>query len=345
MQTLEIINPLDHPEWDKLVLTSSGCSVFHTSFWARVLHDSYGYRPCYLARKCSDRLDVLVPMMEIQSLLTGKRGVSLPFTDYCEPIVQDENGWRDAMAYLKEYGKNAKWKYLEIRGGGDWFGQIPLFSHFYGHILKLQTDTDALYAQLKSSTKRNIGKATREGVTVVRSNTLDAVRSYYTLHCLTRKKHGLPPQPYSFFQNIFKHIISRGHGEIGLAEFHGKIIAGALYLHFGNEATYKFGASDSKYLHLRPNDLLMWEAIQHYSRNGYGKFCFGRTEPDNAGLRQFKRGWGAEETVIRYYKYDMGNSEFITETASISSLSTRIIQMMPLPVSKLIGHMLYRHVG
>jgi len=32
---------------------------------------------------------------------------------------------------------------------------------------------------------------------------------YYRLHCLTRKRHGLPPQPTGFFQKIQEHIIAK----------------------------------------------------------------------------------------------------------------------------------------
>jgi len=31
---LEIINPLDYPEWDKIVLSTTNCSFFYSSAWA-----------------------------------------------------------------------------------------------------------------------------------------------------------------------------------------------------------------------------------------------------------------------------------------------------------------------
>src|SRR3989304_3383926 len=44
---LKVINPLDYPEWDKLVLSTRDYSFFHSSAWVRVLYDSYGYRLLY----------------------------------------------------------------------------------------------------------------------------------------------------------------------------------------------------------------------------------------------------------------------------------------------------------
>jgi hypothetical protein len=327
------------------MVLASGGSFFHTSFWARVLHDSYNYRPCYLTRVHNGAFTALLPLMEVRSFLTGRRGVSLPFTDYCDPIMSDQDTLQETLGFLKAHGGREKWKYWELRGGELLKDQAPFSSFYYRHILKLSPDVDVLYSQLKGSTKRNIKKASREGVSVYQSNSLDAVKMFYRLHCMTRKKNGVPPQPFYFFERINDHIISRGHGQVLLAAHQGKTIAGAIFLHFGNEAIYKFGASDSSYLHLRPNDLVMWEAIQWYCRSGYTRFCFGRTDADDAGLRQFKNGWGAEETVIRYFTYDIRRKAFRSGKASGVSVPAMIFRRMPVPLSQCIGRALYRHVG
>ena len=34
--------------------------------------------------------------------------------------------------------------------------------------------------------------------------------------------------------------------------------------------------------------------------NDYSTFDFGRTESGNEGLREFKRGWGTDETTLSY---------------------------------------------
>ncbi|HEY6011813.1 MAG TPA: GNAT family N-acetyltransferase [Nitrospirota bacterium] len=290
-------------------------------------------------------MQTLLPVMEVNSFLTGKRGVSLPFTDYCDPIVNDPNDLLNALDYLKEHAEQARWKYLELRGGADLLPDVPFSSSYYLHTLALRADVEALNSQLKASTKRNIKKALREGVSVRWSNSLDAVKTFYHLHCLTRKKHGLPPQPFYFFQKIHAHLISQGHGQILLAEHQGKPIAAAVYLHFGSEAIYKFGASDISYLHLRPNDLVMWEAVQWYGRNGFIRFSFGRTDFEDEGLRQYKRGWGAEERIIKYMTYDLEQKAFRREKTSVTGRHTALLRKMPIPFLKAAGYVLYRHMG
>lgn len=342
---LEIVDPLRNPQWDDLVRGTAGSSVFHTSAWARVLHDSYGYRPRYVVSVSHDRLDVLVPFMEIDSIVTGRRGVSLPFTDYCEPVVAQPGRWESIQARIREQARTASWKYIELRGGEGYLGGEASSSSFYHHVLPLLPDPDRVYERVKSSTKRNIQKAQREGVVVTERSDEDAVRIFYRLHCLTRKRHGVPPQPFRFFEMIHRHVIRQGLGAVYLAEYRGAVVGGAVYFHFGTEALYKFGASDSAYQQARPNDALMWEAIKRYCRNGYRTFSFGRTDTDNEGLRKFKLGWGAEEQTIRYYQFDLGTNRYRPGQAGRPRLATMLFQRMPIFLLKFLGKALYRHIG
>ncbi len=341
---IHTINPLTFPDYDKMVLAAGG-SIFHTSYWARVLQESYFYRPSYLVNIHHGIIDFLIPLMEVNSWLTGRRGVSLPFTDYCEPIINDVNNGRDVMNHLIEYGSSAQWKYLELRGGEQIFGQVPSSSSYYRHVLKLSKNVDAVYARLKGRMRTSVKKAVREGVTINRSNTLDAVKMYYNLHCITRKKHGVPPQPFHFFRRIYDHIINQGHGQVVLATFQGNTIAGAIFFQYGHEAIHKFGASDSRYLHLRPNDLIMWDTIQWYCCNGFTQLCLGRTELENEGLRHFKNGWGTEELLIRYFKYNLKRKEFEVNGKSYAGIAKLAFQQMPISLLKGVGKVLYKHVG
>ncbi len=342
---LRIINPITYPSWNELLLETHDYSFFHSSHWAKVLHESYNYNPLYFSLIDGKRFSCLIPLMEIKSLLTGQRGVSLPFTDYCRPVSDESCNFHDAFNGLVQYGKKAGWKYIETRDGGDFFRELPVSSFYYGHTLNLLQDEKKISSGFKSSTKRNIKRAVREGVEVRVYNTLDSVKEFYRLNCITRKMHGLPPQPYFFFRKIFDHIISKNHGIIVLASHKERTVAGAVYFHFGNKSEYKYGASDKRYQHLRPNNLVMWTAIQWYCRRGYESLGFGRTDHDHKGLMQFKNGWGAEERIIKYYRFDLRKSAFINGNSHMSELHNKVFNKMPVPMLKIIGSVLYRHIG
>jgi hypothetical protein len=89
----------------------------------------------------------------------------------------------------------------------------------------------------------------------------------------------------------------------------------------------------------------MWDAIRIYTGEGARTFHFGRTEPENTGLLQFKRGWGAVEGSLNYRKYDFKRNKWISNPGSVSGFHTRIFSKMPLFALNLIGRVLYRHMG
>ena len=353
---IQIINPIEFKDWDELILSTPNYLFFHSSTWAKVLNEAYGYKPLYFTVFKKGGLSGVIPIMEVNSFLTGKRGVSLPFTDYCDPIVNGDIQFKDLLDYVIEYGKRRRWKSLELRGGFSLNSKITGNSQpetcniipsltYLGHVIDLGENEEEIFYGFKDSARRNIKKANRQGVEVGIFNSLDSVKEFYRLNCLTRRDHGLPPQPYSFFKSIYQHVIWKDYGFVVLASYQGKYIAGAVFFHFGKKSFYKYGASDRKRQYLRANNLVMWEAIKWYSQNGYKNLCFGKTEPENEGLRQFKSGWGTTEQQINYYRYDLKKGSFVPGSSKVTGFHNRIFRNLPVPILNRIGSILYKHVG
>jgi hypothetical protein len=342
---LQVINPLQIPDWDDMVLATGKATVFHSSGWARVLHETYGYKPVYFTSFENGKLSSLMPMMEVDSILTGKRGVSLPFTDLCESIAPNRECFRMMADEAIECGRKRGWKIVEWRGNVECFDGVPPSSVHYTHTLDLSDGEHKVLSEFKSNTRRNINKAIKGGVRVKIATSMKAMVDYYELHCMTRKSHGLPPQPVSFFKRILEHMICGGNGFIALAYMRETCIAGAVYLHFGNQGIFKFGASNRKYHCLRPNNMVMWESLRECIRRGVLTFNFGRTEIVNEGLLQYKTGWTPNEGVAKYYKYDLRNSAFQQKGRSVEGFHNRIFRCTPIPLLRFLGSAIYKHLG
>jgi hypothetical protein len=344
-ENIQIIDPTKHKGWDGLLLLSPYYSFFHSSAWAKVLQETYRYTPTYFTIIDNEKIEALVPVMQVSSILTGERGVSLPFTDYSDPIISNGAFPKSLFNYIIQYGKNHDWKSVELRGGQNFTTLSPISCTYSRHILDLCRDADDIFSRFRGSTRRNIKKAIKKGVTVEVLNTLDSLKEFHRLNLITRKRHGLPPQPLFFFEKVYQHVISKNLGIVVLASYENNIVAGAVFFNLGEKAIFKYGASDKDFHHLRPNNLVMWEAIKWYSENGYKRICLGRTEPGNEGLRRFKAGWGAKEKVERYYKYSYEKNGFMKDSAEIKKIYRHVFRKMPLPFLSLIGSLLYRHVG
>lgn len=341
---IEIINPLEYPGWDQLLLTHKDYTFFHSSSWSRVLHESYNYRPLYFTSINNGKLTALVPMMEINSIITGKRGVSLPFSDYCQPIVESKMHFQEILNNIIIHGNKSGWKYFECRGGKRYLNNNINSLYLFTHEIDLTVGGELILSQLRNSTKRNIKKAIKNGVEIGFYQSLESVKEFCKLNFMTRKHHGIPPQPPIFFRKIYEHIISKNLGCVALASYQNKRIAGAIYFHIGDKAIYKFGAFNRKYQELRPNNLIIWSAIKWYSQNNYNSLSFGITNPENTGLRQFKLGWRVNETIINYYKFDLISMSFIKDKFR-TKVSYNLFKKLPSPVLNLTGLLLYKHMG
>lgn len=342
MSSIQIINPIYHPGWDKLLLTHTQTTFFHTAAWAKVLERSYRYTPYYFTIIADRQLSGLIPMMEIKSIFTDKRGVSLPFTDECRPITRDAGQLRALQRQIIDYGRSAGWKHIELRGGGRELK--PAHTAFLAHKLMLGDSPRKVFSTFRDSTQRNIKKARRHNIVAKRESSLAAVKKFYKLNMLTRREHGLPPQPWRFFEKVYEYIIKKNKGFVVLAYHRNMAVAGAVYFHFNNCAIYKYGASDKRFQHLRPNNLVMWEAVKWFVENGYQTFNFGRTALKHHGLLQFKRGWGTREETLTYQKFDLRRSRFVSRSTRITPFYP-IFRKMPLPLLSLTGRLFYRHVG
>jgi hypothetical protein len=341
---VDIADPTTIADWDERILSIPGVCFFHSSSWARVLEESYGYKPMYFNLRDGNELVALAPTMEVRSFLTGKRGVSLPFTDYCQILATELEQSSVLRDSILKYAEENRWDYVEWRSPVMDLADSTRYAQYYLHTLDLDEDEGKIYSNLKSSVRRNIKKAEKAGVQVRLSQSRDSLMAFYKLHLTTRKEHGLPPQPVKFFSKVHEHIIAKGNGITALASYRDQIIAAAVYFHFGNDALYKYGASRRELQHLRANNYLMWEAIKHYCINGFSRFSFGRTSTGNLGLLQFKRGWGATERPMNYYRYNFKKSAFIEGRPDAPGLH-KIFAIMPTPVLKLVGTLLYRHFG
>jgi hypothetical protein len=341
---MQICDPVRNPSWDHLVALHRDAGCFHTSAWAKVLHQTYNHKPFYLRFSRGRRLAALVPLMEVRSPFTGRRGVCLPFSDTCEPLIFDPDAVDLVRDRVVRFARERRWRHVEIRGGKSFQPASSSTAKFYGHKLDLRCRVEELADRFDSSVRRAIRKAERSNVSVLVGRNRQAIGDFYRLHVQTRRRHGLPPQPTSFFLNIYEHIIKPGLGVTVLAQRDSRPIAAAIFFRFGKNALYKFGASDKRFQEFRANNLVMWQGIQFLVRTGVEKLHFGRTERENDGLRRFKLSWDTQEEIIDYFRFDPTGQQCLTPPRHASGFHNRVFGKLPLVFNRLAGSILYPHL-
>jgi CelD/BcsL family acetyltransferase involved in cellulose biosynthesis len=337
---------LTDPRWGDFVARHPGATAFHHPDWARVVADCYGFRAFALAsRDATGAVRAGLPVVEVRHFRRGPKWVSLPYTDYCPPLVscrQEE----DQLAFaLQRASCAAGVRRVEIRA--PLAGSAASGSTALRHVLVLDRSPAEVYAGFhRSQVQRNIRRAEREGLTVRQATRPpDLVDTFYQLHVRTRRRQGVPVQPRRFFHLLWENTISTGLGSVLIVEAADRPIAAAVFLAWNGTVIYKFGASDASAWSLRPNHLLFWYAIRTACEQGYRWFDFGRTDAGQEGLRNFKLSWGAAEDPLVYGTLG-GRAESAPATGGMAArMLGPVIRHGPPLLCRAAGETLYRYIA
>jgi CelD/BcsL family acetyltransferase involved in cellulose biosynthesis len=337
------LDPSDE-RWVAYITSKPESSIFHHPAWLHVLAECYGYRP-FVVAVCDEtgQIKAGLPLMEVRSLVTGRRWVSLPFTDYCAPLHDDEESLHQLTRDLVTLYQAGSVPKIEIRWELPALSAIQLHPAYYLHTVKLDSDPQVVMKGFKRTNRQNIGTAEKRGVHIERGTEPEHLRRYYGMQRETRRRKGLPVQPWKFFELLGENVLAQGLGFVLLAYKDAQCLAGGLFLHWQQTLTYKYAASSGEGQQYRPNNLLSWTAMRWGCENGFTVFDLGRTDLENAGLRRFKKGWGAQESPLTYSMLSAAPRGI--SNGKLMSWMETVIQKAPPWVCRAAGELLYRYFG
>ena len=292
--------------------------------------------------------DQRIVFCAVNSWLTGSKLVSLPFSDHCEPLLDDAADL-DLLLTAVRRPEMDKFKYSEIRPrsldnvtADRWM----LHGQYWLHVLELEGDVQELYSRLhKDGVQRKLRRAEREHLRVVQGRTDLLLQQFYDLLVLTRRRHQLPPQPFVWFRNLVESLGDRL--TIYVAHVKERPIASILTLRHKDTIVYKYGCSDEKFHNLGGMPSLFWHAIQEAKSEGLHEFDLGRSDVSNAGLIRFKDHLGALKRSLNYWRFSAKAATGVdTLHGPLESVFVRrVIAHLPDRLFRLAGQIFYRHAG
>lgn len=346
------IDPVHDPRWPLFLGRHSRATVFHTPDWLEALRRTYGYEPLALTT-CApdDELSNGLVFCRIRSWLTGRRLVSLPFSDHCEPLVENEEELKCLLSALKRELDASRSRYAEIRPMTLPTGVPPGLekaASFWMHRLDLRPSLEELFRGFhRDCVQRRIRRAEREALAYEEGRSEPLLQRFYQLLTLTRRRQQLPPQPLAWFRTLIGCMGDKL--EIRLACKDGHPVASILTLRYKNTLVYKYGCSDAGFNNLGGTQLLFWRAIQKAKHEGLQTLDLGRSDPDNTGLITFKDRWGGKRFPLTYYRlYPAARcapNYVLSAARDQTSAATWVLSHLPDRVLIAAGTLFYRHMG
>ena len=340
---IRTLDPLIDPAWRDLVQRDPRATAFHTPEWMDALRRTYGFAPIVYATR-SDELHGAIPFCLIASWLTGRRLVSLPFSDHCEPLVEDQS---QLAAILDDVAFDARvneWRYVQLRPRtvGGTVGGFERDESNYFYAIDLRPSLDVIFKGIKRDNREDIRKADRRGLRHVVGRDDALVSGYYRLHAMTRSTQGVPPQPYAWFQNL-----ARCLGE--MLEVHLLLqddvpIAGLVAISFRDQLMVKYTASDPVRDRQGMGKSLLWKTIVRAKERGATTLDWGRCEREHHGLAQFKERFGAVRTDLIYLRNPPAHPDRHRPSWAARAAKS-LVPRVPVTVLTAAGRVAYRHVG
>ena len=341
------IDPLHDPRWDDFLEEHPRASVFHTRAWLQALRATYGYEPVAFTNTApGTALTNAIVFCRIKSILTGSRLVSVPFADHCDPLVSSPRDLNDLLSHVEQTLGLETCQYFELRclsaTPTDFEQRATLDRSFAHHVLDLRPNLETLFRHFhKSCVQRKVRRGEREGLVYQEGRCNELVRHFYRLLVLTRRRHGLPAQPLAWFFNLRDTLgIAL---KIRIISKESLPIAGIVTVRYKQRLVYKYGASDARFHNLGAMPLLFWRAIQEAKALLLCEVDLGRSDWEDRGLIAFKDHLGATSSTLNYYRHP--ENSVVLNTHRGRSLLPRLCTHLPTSLLRVVGSILYRHIG
>lgn len=339
---LHEVDPILDERWMHFIERHPKASLFHTPEWLQALQRTYGFRPvAFTDAPPGVRLRSGLLFCRVPSWITGSRLVSLPFSDHCEPLVESPEALHPMLNSLRARISD-EGRYIEMRPLTPLSAlhEFKPSAAYWLHTIDLRSDLSATFARLhRSHIQRSVRKAERLGVAIEAGRSADLLDAFYVLHTMTRRRHGVPVQPFSWFRNLVDGLGDRVM--LHMARYQGRAVAAIMTASHDRTLVYKYGCSDAAFHHLGAMPLLFWRAIQHAKSRAAEELDLGRTDLDDHGLLAFKDHLGATRRELTYYRYPTTGSSRGANTWT--PIAKHAYALVPKSIQVGISRAFYRH--
>lgn len=326
---LRISSEFADPAWDTFLSETSGGQYVQSSLWAQVKAIN-GWRVERVTVTQQGRIVagaqlLLRPLPAIGAVGYLPRG---PIFAVADPTLTNL-----VMNALLDSAKRCRCQIMLVQppGNGERLAaQLPdwnfrpsskIVAPAYTLLLDLRQKVEAILKRMNRQTRYNTRLGPRRGL-VIREGTKDDLPAFYRLLTMTGQRQNFDVSSEEYYANMWQAFGSGDHIALFLAEYEGEVVSAQLAIAFGNTVINKMTAWSGLYGNLKPNEALMWAAIQWAKAQSRDYYDFGGmsskianalllgeplTERMKASVSSFKLGFGGEVFVYpKAYMY-VGN--------------------------------------
>jgi hypothetical protein len=356
------IDYTNDPRYMRFLESQSQAFIFHHPGWLNVLTAESRTRCVVLA--CENgvgHLEAILPLMYTRGLpfnigaqQTGQRLSSLPRTPDAGLVSSNDDATATLLRFVLDKAKSERVQ-LQIKCSRKLptvnVGGIVDTNWRPTYVVDIPEQREDLVfgdARNRHNLRWGVKKAEKKGLRVRPAESEMELRAWYRLYLATMRRNIVPPRSERFFVTMWRELAPLGLMQLRLAEQvddnQRRLVAGSVFLSFGEVTWYSFTGVADEDLSLHPNDLILWNAIHDACGTGIRWMDLGEVPDEHPELVRFKTKWGGRPKH-QYRYYAIGANEQSIATSKVTAHGVRFLRRcwrhLPLGLTARLGDLIY----
>jgi len=328
--------------WDAFVHDCPQATFFHRAGWQKILKQVFRHDTHYLYARVDGRIEGVLPLAHVNSLLFGSALVSLPFAVYGGVATVSAEA-ADALEQRAQHlARQLGVAHLELRHlqprHPDWPRQ-ELYVTFRKPILG---DEEANMLAIPRKQRAMVRKGIKNQL---RSDIDGDVDRFFALYADNVHRHGTPALPKRYFQALCDEF-GNDCEVLTVSAPDGHALSSVLSFYFRDEVLPYYAGDDVAARELAANDFKYWELMRRACARGIKVFDYGRSK-QGTGPYAFKKNWGFEPTPL-HYEYRLYKRDAVPQNNPANAKFKLMIETwrrLPLGVANWLGPFVVRNLG
>jgi FemAB-related protein (PEP-CTERM system-associated) len=328
--------------WDAFVLACPDATFFHRSAWQDIMATVFRHNTYFLYAELNGKVEGVLPLAHVNSLLFGNSLVSLPFAVYGGVAASSAEAAQLLEGEAQALATRLKVAHLEMRNieqrHADWPTQ-DLYVTFRKAILP---EDEANMLAIPRKQRAMVRKGIKNGLT---SDIDTNVDNFFALYADNVHRHGTPALPKAYFRALQERF-GADCEVMTVCGPDGRALSSVLSFFFRDEVLPYYAGDDTAARNLAANDFKYWELLRRACARGLKVFDYGRSK-QGTGSYAFKKNWGFEPTPL-HYEYRLYRREAIPQNNPSNAKYKLLIatwRRMPLGLANWLGPFIVRSLG
>ena len=335
------LQPADFSRWDEFVAGCSEATFFHRAGWKTVIERAFGHRTYFLYAEAGGRIEGVLPLAEVESLLFGHTLVSLPFCVYGGIAAQSERARHALDEAARALAERLRVDHLEYRCLTPQHPDLVHQDLYVTFRKQIDPDVERNLLAIPRKQRAMVRKGIKAGL---KSEIDDGVERFFAAYADSVHRLGTPVFPKRYFQ-ILREVFGPDC-EVLTVTHDGQLVAGVLSFYFRDEVLPYYGGGTGSARDVAGNDFMYWDLMRRACERGIRVFDYGRSKR-GTGSFDFKKNWGFEPQPL-HYEYLLVKGKRVAEHNPLNPkyrLFIKLWQRLPLPLANLIGPHIVKSLG